>query len=60
VAKAVRLFGVDLLTAPADAMARCKRARDLASPPQAAIKKQLVELALASVDQCYGAGRSFS
>ncbi|XP_066309550.1 AP2/ERF and B3 domain-containing protein Os01g0693400-like [Miscanthus floridulus] len=53
VAKAVRLFGVDLLTtpatasAPADAMAAgCKRARDLASPPQAAFKKQLVELAL--------------
>ncbi|XP_066314790.1 AP2/ERF and B3 domain-containing protein Os01g0693400-like [Miscanthus floridulus] len=52
--KAVRLFGVDLLTtpatavaAPAEAMAAgCKRARDLASPPQAAFKKQLVELAL--------------
>ncbi|RLN24973.1 DNA-binding protein RAV1 [Panicum miliaceum] len=52
VAKAVRLFGVDLLTAPApaaapaEAMAGCKRARDLAAPPQAAFKKQLVELAL--------------
>ncbi|CAD6230218.1 unnamed protein product [Miscanthus lutarioriparius] len=52
--KAVRLFGVDLLTAPATAVAApaeamaagCKRARDLASPPQAAFKKQLVELAL--------------
>jgi RAV-like factor len=54
VAKAVRLFGVDLLTAPvtaaapaeAVAVAGCKRARDLGSPPQAAFKKQLVELAL--------------
>jgi RAV-like factor len=54
VAKAVRLFGVDLLTAPATAAAApaeamaagCKRARDLASPPRAAFKKQLVELAL--------------
>ncbi|PAN29078.2 hypothetical protein PAHAL_5G196300 [Panicum hallii] len=51
-AKAVRLFGVDLLTAPApaaapaEAMAGCKRARDLAAPSQAAFKKQLVELAL--------------
>ncbi|WVZ69189.1 hypothetical protein U9M48_018015 [Paspalum notatum var. saurae] len=46
--KPVRLFGVDLLTAPAaaEAMAGCKRARDLAAPPQAAFKKQLVELAL--------------
>jgi RAV-like factor len=56
VAKAVRLFGVDLLSAPAqapaaapaEATAGCKRARDLAAPPhpQAAFKKQLVELAL--------------
>jgi len=48
VAKAVRLFGVDLLTAPApaEALPGCKRARDLAAPPQAAFKKQLVELAL--------------
>ncbi|RCV26880.1 hypothetical protein SETIT_5G280700v2 [Setaria italica] len=54
VAKAVRLFGVDLLSAPAqapaaapaEAMAGCKRARDLAALPQAAFKKQLVELAL--------------
>ncbi|CAL4961957.1 unnamed protein product [Urochloa decumbens] len=49
-AKAVRLFGVDLLAAPAEAMAAagCKRAREmeLAAPPQAAFKKQLVELAL--------------
>uniref|UniRef100_A0A0D3EST1 AP2/ERF and B3 domain-containing protein n=1 Tax=Oryza barthii TaxID=65489 RepID=A0A0D3EST1_9ORYZ len=51
--KAVRLFGVDLLTAPAPApveqMAGCKRARDLAAttPPQAAaFKKQCIELAL--------------
>jgi RAV-like factor len=58
VAKAVRLFGVDLLSAPApaqapaaapaEATAGCKRARDLAAPPhpQAAFKKQLLELAL--------------
>ncbi|KAJ1284899.1 hypothetical protein BS78_03G240500 [Paspalum vaginatum] len=53
VSKAVRLFGVDLLTAPgpetaqaAETMAGCKRARDLAAPPRAAFKKQLVELAL--------------
>ncbi|CAL4948005.1 unnamed protein product [Urochloa decumbens] len=50
-AKAVRLFGVDLMAAPAaaEAMAAgCKRAREmaLAAPPQAAFKKQLVELAL--------------
>jgi RAV-like factor len=51
-AKAVRLFGVDLLTAPAPeapVAARCKRAsRDLAAtPPQAAFKKPLLELPLA-------------
>uniref|UniRef100_A0A0A9GIQ9 TF-B3 domain-containing protein n=1 Tax=Arundo donax TaxID=35708 RepID=A0A0A9GIQ9_ARUDO len=52
VAKAVRLFGVDLLTAPPpaaapeEAMAGCKRTRDLATPAQRAFKKQLVELAL--------------
>uniref|UniRef100_A0A0A9DHZ8 TF-B3 domain-containing protein n=1 Tax=Arundo donax TaxID=35708 RepID=A0A0A9DHZ8_ARUDO len=51
VAKVVRLFGVDLFTAPAPApeeamAAGCKRARDLATTPQAAFKKQLVELAL--------------
>ncbi|CAO2183188.1 unnamed protein product [Urochloa humidicola] len=50
-AKAVRLFGVDLLAAPAaaEAMAAgCKRAREmaLAAAAQAAFKKQLVELAL--------------
>ncbi|XP_062206584.1 AP2/ERF and B3 domain-containing protein Os01g0693400-like [Phragmites australis] len=51
-AKAVRLFGVDLLMAPAPAaapeqkLAWCKRARDFATPPQAAFKKQLVKLAL--------------
>ncbi|KAF0917844.1 hypothetical protein E2562_021504 [Oryza meyeriana var. granulata] len=51
--KAVRLFGVDLLTAgPAadEQMAGCKRARDLAAttPPQAAaaFKKQCIKLAL--------------
>jgi RAV-like factor len=50
VPKAVRLFGVDLLTAPESAMAaagRCKRARDFAATPtQAAFKKPLVEAAL--------------
>ncbi|XP_062218393.1 AP2/ERF and B3 domain-containing protein Os01g0693400-like [Phragmites australis] len=53
VPKAVRLFGVDLLTAPAPApaaalenLARCKRASDFAMPPQAAFKKRRVELAL--------------
>lgn len=52
-AKAVRLFGVDLVTepaaaaAPAEAMAGCKRARELEAPPEAAFKKQLVELTLA-------------
>ncbi|KAK3161641.1 hypothetical protein QOZ80_1BG0079660 [Eleusine coracana subsp. coracana] len=47
--KAVRLFGVDLVTtAPAPEMnAGCKRERDFgATAPQAAFKKQLVELAL--------------
>ncbi|KAK3165150.1 hypothetical protein QOZ80_1AG0029540 [Eleusine coracana subsp. coracana] len=47
--RAVRLFGVDLLTAaPATEMAAgCKRARDFgATAPQAVFKKQLVELAL--------------
>jgi RAV-like factor len=50
-AKAVRLFGVDLLTAsaPEAPMADgCKRARDFAAtPPQAAFKKPLLELPLA-------------
>ncbi|KAL6614686.1 hypothetical protein ACP70R_036956 [Stipagrostis hirtigluma subsp. patula] len=53
VAKPVRLFGVDLFTAPAPAavpeekLAGCKRVRDFdAAPTQAAFKKQLVELAL--------------
>ncbi|KAL6839873.1 hypothetical protein ACP4OV_029683 [Aristida adscensionis] len=50
VAKAVRLFGVDLVTAPAPApeekLGGCKRARDFGTAPQAAFKKQLVELAL--------------
>jgi RAV-like factor len=46
VPKAVRLFGVDLLTAPAMA-AGCKRAGDFAATPtQAAFKKPLVEAAL--------------
>ncbi|KAF8696093.1 hypothetical protein HU200_036983 [Digitaria exilis] len=48
-AKAVRLFGVDLTPAPepAEAMAGCKRAREMEAPPQAAFKKPLVELTLA-------------
>jgi len=51
VAKPVRLFGVDLLTAPAPAlgMAGCKRSsRDLVNPPpEAAFKKQCTKLSLA-------------
>ncbi|VAH78778.1 unnamed protein product [Triticum turgidum subsp. durum] len=52
VQKAVRLFGVDLLTAPASpeqGMPGCKRARDLVKspPPKVAFKKQCIELALA-------------
>ncbi|VAH62965.1 unnamed protein product [Triticum turgidum subsp. durum] len=45
--KAVRIFGVDLLTAPASP--GCKRARDMVKPPAptAALKKQCIELALA-------------
>jgi RAV-like factor len=50
-AKAVRLFGVDLLRPPASApgMAGCKRTRDFLAkpPPEAAFKKQCVKLALA-------------
>ncbi|KAM3350782.1 hypothetical protein ACQJBY_023075 [Aegilops geniculata] len=52
VQKAVRLFGVDLLTAPASpeqGMPGCKRARDLVKPPppKVAFKKQCIGLALA-------------
>ncbi|KAL5219702.1 hypothetical protein ABZP36_024415 [Zizania latifolia] len=45
-AKSVRLFGVDLLTAPAaeDQTTGCKRARDLATTPP--VKKQCIELTL--------------
>ncbi|KAG8077618.1 hypothetical protein GUJ93_ZPchr0007g4418 [Zizania palustris] len=45
-AKSVRLFGVDLLTAPAaeDQTVGCKRARDLATTPP--VKKQCIELTL--------------
>ncbi|KAL5228682.1 hypothetical protein ABZP36_016947 [Zizania latifolia] len=44
----VRLFGVDLLTAPApeEQTAGCKRSRDLATPPPPPLKKQCIELAL--------------
>ncbi|KAG8055773.1 hypothetical protein GUJ93_ZPchr0001g32305 [Zizania palustris] len=47
VAMSVRLFGVDLLTAPPpeEQTAGCKRARDLATPPPP-LKKQCIELAL--------------
>ncbi|XP_047056486.1 AP2/ERF and B3 domain-containing protein Os01g0693400-like [Lolium rigidum] len=47
-AKAVRLFGVDLLAAPAAPEQGCKRSRDLVKPPsEAAFKKQCLKLALA-------------
>ncbi|XP_051225539.1 AP2/ERF and B3 domain-containing protein Os01g0693400-like [Lolium perenne] len=46
--KAVRLFGVDLLAAPAAPDQGCKRSRDLVKPPpEAAFKKQCLKLALA-------------
>ena len=55
VEKAVRLFGIDLLTVPVSlaaaeqGMPRCKRARDLVKspPPKEAFKKQCIELTLA-------------
>uniref|UniRef100_A0A0D9V4F9 AP2/ERF and B3 domain-containing protein n=1 Tax=Leersia perrieri TaxID=77586 RepID=A0A0D9V4F9_9ORYZ len=49
VKNSIRLFGVDLLMAPTpdEHLAGCKRARDLATTPQAAaLKKQCIELAL--------------